>query len=93
MEVVSEIIGPVITGFFAVTGSYFIYLKQAKDTSIDAAKREQRQNDRLEIIEKKIDEHNNYGKKFASCEKNIALMQKDIEYLKDANAKKKKPSK
>lgn len=90
MDFVSEIISPVITGLFAVTGSYFIYLKQAKDSSIEAAKREQRQNDRLELIEKKIDEHNNYGKKFASCEKNIALIQKDIEYLKEAKCKGKK---
>lgn len=50
---------------------------------VEMAKQEQRQNDRLDVIEKKIDEHNNYGRKFESCDKNIALLRKDMEYLKE----------
>lgn len=57
---------------------------------IELAKQEQRQNDRLDVIEKKIDEHNNYGKKFESCDKNIALLRKDMEYLKELKCKKEK---
>ena len=57
---------------------------------VEMAKQEQRQNDRLDVIEKKIDEHNNYGRKFESCDKNIALLRKDIEYIKEAHCSKKK---
>lgn len=57
---------------------------------IEMSKQEQRQNDRLDVIEKKIDEHNNYGRKFESCDKNIALLRKDIEYIKEAQCSKKK---
>ena len=66
-----SIIVALIAGSFSLAG-----------TLISNAKREQRQNDRLDAIEKKIDLHNKYGKKFGSCDKNIALMRKDYKQLK-----------
>lgn len=72
----------IITGTFSVIGSAFAVSRQSKKDEIDAVRREQRQNDRLEVLEKKIDEHNNYGKKFASCEQSLLLMQKDHEIFK-----------
>ena len=66
-----SIIVALIAGSFSLAG-----------TLIGNAKREQRQNDRLDAIEKKIDLHNKYGKKFGSCDKNIALMRKDYKQLK-----------
>lgn len=88
--IILNLSGAIITGTFTLVGNYFIYLKRAREHNIEAAKREQHQNDRLDLIEKKIDEHNNYGKKFESCEKNIALIQKDIEYLKEEKCKRKR---
>lgn len=41
---------------------------------------------RLESLEKKVDEHNGYAKMFAQEHEAIALIQKDISYLKE-NAK------
>lgn len=90
MQAEISLIGSVITGAFTLLGNYFIYVKKTREVSIEAAKREQRQNDRLELIEKKIDEHNGWGRRFESCDKNIALMQKDIEYLKELKCKKEK---
>ena len=36
-------------------------------------------------VDKKLDDHNGYAEKFASASKDIALIQKDIEYLKNRN--------
>ena len=38
---------------------------------------------RLKKLEEKVDEHNGYAKKFAETHEDIALMQKDIEYIKE----------
>lgn len=36
---------------------------------------------RLEQLEKKVDEHNGYAKKFAETSKLIAVLQTDVSYL------------
>lgn len=38
---------------------------------------------RIANLEKKVDEHNEYAKKFADCAQDIALLQKDIVYIKE----------
>lgn len=83
------VIVAVITGVCSVIGSYLAMRKKSRDDDSKAAAREQRQEDRFESIEKwmknvdkKLDEHNGYAKKFADTSKDIALIQKDIEYLK-----------
>lgn len=38
---------------------------------------------RIDELEKKVDEHNGYAKKFADTSKDIALIQKDIEHIKE----------
>lgn len=77
-----NIIVALIAGISSVTGAALAVRKQGQKDQIEAAKREQRQNDRIDILEKKIDEHNKWGKKFGSCDKNIALMRKDYNILK-----------
>ena len=37
----------------------------------------------LKIIEKKLDEHNGYAQKFASCDSNIKVIQNDIKWIKE----------
>lgn len=71
-----------ITGVCSVVGQYFISNKKTREDDIKDAQREQRQNDRMEIIEKKLDEHNGYAKKFGQIETDVTKIQKDIEYLK-----------
>lgn len=63
--------------------------KVQKKSEIEAAVREQRQNDRfdridekIERLEKKVDIHNGYAEKFGSIAVSLEGMQKDIEYLK-----------
>lgn len=88
-ELVS-LIGLGITGGCTVLGNYFIYIKRARTDLAESAKKEQKQNDRLENIEKKLDEHNKYALIFKKNAEDIAdiksdnrLMQKDIENIKE----------
>ena len=38
---------------------------------------------RLTAVEKKLDEHNGYAQMYASAHEDIALIKKDVEYLKE----------
>lgn len=56
--------------------------------------REQKQQDmfervfeELDCVKKRLDTHNNYAEKFSSVEKNMIIMQKDIEYIKEFNGR------
>lgn len=84
------LIGLGITGGCTVLGNYFIYIKRAKTDLAESAKKEQKQNDRLENIEKKLDEHNKYAIIFKKNAEDISqiksdnrLMAQDINYLKE----------
>ena len=53
------------------------------------AKHEQKQQDALDMlkdelasVKKRLDQHNGYAEKFAEASKDIALIKKDVEYLK-----------
>lgn len=74
-----------ITGILAVLGSYVsnvaITRKKAREDAIRDAEREVRQAMRLDSIEKKLDIHNGYAEKFGDIQKDIAMVKKDIEYL------------
>lgn len=77
------VIVALITGLCGVIGQYLISNKKSREDDIKDAQREQRQNDRMEVIEKKLDEHNGYAAKFGQIEKDITKIQKDVEYLRD----------
>lgn len=76
------IICTIITAVAGVVGAYAAVQKGRREDAIKDAQREQRQADRLETIEKKLDEHNGYAEKLGAISKSIVAMQKDIEYLK-----------
>lgn len=78
-----QIIGIIISGIGSIIVAIIGLIGAIVKFNTESAKREQRQNDRLDVIEKKIDLHNQYGKKFGSCDKNIALMRKDYKLLKN----------
>ena len=69
-----------------MVGSYVanktISEKKSREDDIKAAQREQRQQDRLEAIEHKLDIHNGYAEKLGSIQMDMAAIHKDIEYLK-----------
>ena len=77
------VIVALVTGICGVIGQYLISNKKSREDDIKDAQREQRQNDRMEVIEKKLDEHNGYAQKFGQIEKDITKIQKDVEYLRD----------
>lgn len=80
-----SVIAAIITGVLAVLGAYAgnvaVSRKKAREDAIKDAERETRQADRLDVIEKKLDEHNGYAKKFEEIGKDIAVIKKEIEYL------------
>lgn len=76
------IIVALITGICSVIGNYFIMLKNKKESEVRDAQREQKQSDRLDAIEHKLDIHNGYAEKLGDISISMARMQKDIEYLK-----------
>lgn len=78
----NAIVVAIITGICSVVGQYFISLKKQKEDEKVDAMREQKQCDRLDAIEHKLDIHNGYAEKLGDISLSIAKMQKDIEYLK-----------
>lgn len=61
-----------------------------RETNSVIAAHEQKQQDMLDDVnkqlvevKKRLDSHNGYAEKFADARKDIAVMQKDIEYVKD----------
>lgn len=87
MQLDPSILDTVIAGALAVVGSYVATAntnkKKAQDDAIRDAEREQRQKDQLEVINKKLDEHNGYAKKFGEVEKSIAGLARDVEWIKE----------
>ena len=65
----------------AIIGELIISNRSAKDRDAKDAARQQKNEDRMAAIEKKLDEHNGYAQKFADTAIAMTKMQKDIEYL------------
>lgn len=74
-----------ITGILAVLGTYVgnvtISRKKAREDAIRDARREQNLADRLDRLEKKVDEHNGWGERFGEIRKDIAIIKTEIEYI------------
>lgn len=80
-----SIIVAVITGILAVLGAYVgnvaISRKKSREDAIRDAERETRQVVRLDRLEKKVDEHNGYAKKFEEIGKDIAIIKTELEFI------------
>lgn len=83
----------VIVGIISVCGSIIVQLivssSKHQETTKEMAVHEQKQQDALDDIKKemvevkkRLDQHNGYAEKFADASKDIAIIQKDIEFLK-----------
>lgn len=89
-EVMSNDIIVALIGFAGiVVGAIIGYFTSVKKNAVIEAKREQEQSDnfkeifkRFDYVNKRLDEHNHYAEKFSDIAKSMAVMQKDIEYLK-----------
>lgn len=82
-----SVIVAVITGVLAVIGAYMgnvaISRKKSREDAIRDAERETRQVVRLDRLEKKVDEHNGYAKKFEEIGKDIAIIKTEIEFIRN----------
>lgn len=70
-----SILVALITGASAVISNVIISQRKSRRDTIENALREQRQTLRLESIEKKVDEHNGYAKRFGEIEKSIVRIE------------------
>lgn len=70
-----SIIVAMVTGAFAVISNVVISRQSSRRDEINNALREQRQTIRLDRLEKKVDEHNGYAKRFGEIEKSIVRIE------------------
>ena len=75
------IIIAIITGACAVVGQWLISRQQTAKRKIDEAVRDQKLEDRISALERKIDIHNGYAEKFAEIGTDIAVIKNDIKTL------------
>lgn len=75
------IIIAIITGACAVLGQWLISRQQAATRKVEEAKRDQKLEDRISALERKIDIHNGYAEKFAEIGTDIAVIKNDIKTL------------
>lgn len=80
--ITENIIVAVITGIFATIGVVVTNYASNKRNSISQAKRDQKLQDTIDDLTKRVDIHNGYAEKFAETTTSINLLQKDVEYIK-----------
>lgn len=75
------IIVAIITATTSILAQLLIVRQNNVKLSIEQAKRDQKLDDELEQIEKKLDEHNGYAKLFSHFSKSIVKLQTDVEWI------------
>lgn len=78
-----SIIVAIITAIGAVLGQWIISSASKRKQTIEEAKREQRLDDRLKEMERKLDSHNSYAEKFTSVTTDIAVIKTEIKGIKE----------
>lgn len=75
----TSIIVAIITGIFAVLGQYLIAKQNKKISDTERAVKDALMQQRLDIIEQKLDEHNGYAQKFAETAERLARVEQKLE--------------
>lgn len=75
------IIVAIITGVCSVIGQWLISKQQAEKKKAEDIEREVRLDMRLQSVEKKLDEHNGYAKRFEEIQTDIAVIKNDVKTL------------
>lgn len=83
----STILGGIITAAAAIICQLLINKSNRNRQSIEEAIRDTKLDDKLTVIDHKLEEHNNYASRLAQMEQSILLMQQDIKYIKEAKFK------
>lgn len=71
----------IITGGVTLAGNLLANWSSRKKDAITNAIRDQELKDKLEVLEKKVDEHNGYAKRFGEIEKAIVRIDTKMESL------------
>ena len=79
----ATIIGGLITAIGAIICQILINKSNREKQKLDEAVREAKLDDKLERIEERLDEHNNYAAKIGAMEQSLLLIQQDIKYIKE----------
>lgn len=72
-----------ITGLCAVVGQWLISHSQNEKRKVDEAVRDAKLEDRLDSVERKLDEHNGYAKLFGTITTDIAVIKTELKNLKE----------
>ena len=72
-----------ITGLCAVVGQWLISRSQNEKRKVDEAVRDAKLEDRLDSVERKLDEHNGYAKLFGTITTDIAVIKTELKNLKE----------
>lgn len=85
---ITQILIALIALFGTMIGGLLGYIGKSKKQAVKEAIREQEQADmfarlfaEMDAIKTRLDKHNKYAEKFSSVERSIAIIKKDIEYL------------
>lgn len=76
------IIVALITGAITLSGNLLANWSQHKKAAVEQAKRDQKLDDQIAALDKKVTSHNAYAEKFSAMTSAIVTIQKDIEWLK-----------
>lgn len=82
MEWLSNIIVAVLAIFGSYVANMTISVKKNREDEKKDIERESRQDERMKVIEHKLDIHNGYAEKLNNIEMSIVSIQKDIDYIK-----------
>ena len=74
-----SVIVAVITGLCAVFGQWLIARQNKKQSDTEQAVKDALMAQRLDSIEKKLDEHNGYAQKFAETAERLARVEQKLE--------------
>lgn len=80
------IIVALITAGASVICQMLISAKTKRDTETKQAVRDKEFEDRLESIEKRLDQHNHYAEKLGEISIALTAIKKDIEYIRGGKA-------
>lgn len=76
------IIVALITGTITLVGNLLLTWSQHKKQAVEQAKRDQKLDDQIATMNKKLDEHNRYSDKIGNIEKAIVRIDTKLESLK-----------
>lgn len=81
------IVVAIITSTVTLTVNLLSNNFERKKAAIQQARREQKLDDQITALDKKVTSHNAYAEKFASMTGAITAIQKDIEWIKQSGRK------